>query len=238
MITSTSPSSRSGSRVGSGLASWLASGRIVLLPTPVGGAPHGRSSALDLAYAVYRRRAARRRRSARGRSSPDGRRLAHRDRLRRPRDRRRPVHRAVLRRGPGLGRRGRRARVIAAVNVLSAAFMVAGALVAAGLQTAGVDAADASSRLLGVANLVAGRDHLPDAADEPVPRLPLDPLPRLLPARGEGARERRQGRPERDRRAQPCRASSTRRWRCRCSTRSRSSPSTTASPSAGGCGRS
>ena len=50
----------------------------------------------------------------------------------------------------------RRARVIAAVNVLSAAFMVAGALVIAGLQKAGVDAADASFAALGVANVLAG----------------------------------------------------------------------------------
>ena len=49
----------------------------------------------------------------------------------------------------------RRARVIAAVNVLSAAFMVAGALVTAGLQKAGVTLPTIVAAL-GVANVVAG----------------------------------------------------------------------------------
>ena len=88
--------------VGSLLAAWLAHGRIVLFPT------------------LGRRRAARRVRARsrlcdlRGDTGRDGRRRAgvllveghpHRDRPRGPRDRRRPVHRAVVRGRAVLGRR-------------------------------------------------------------------------------------------------------------------------------------
>ena len=48
-----------------------------------------------------------------------------------PRHRRRPVHRAGIRRGPGLRAEGGRASVIAGVNVVSALFMTAGAVLLA-----------------------------------------------------------------------------------------------------------
>ena len=224
-----------GIAVGSGLASWLASGRIVLLADGDRRAPHGRlrarprlrglpCGALDAA----------------GRGAGvlrQIRRLAHRHRLRRARDLRRPVHRAVLRRGSGLGRGGpprprhrRRQRALGRLHGGGRARH----------RRAAEDGRHAADHRRGARRSQRpGRpDHLPDAADEPVPRFPLDPLPGLLPARGEGARERRQGRPERDRGAEPCQLPRRARSRSRSSTRSRSSPSTTASPSAGGCARS
>ena len=48
------------------------------------------------------------------------------------------------------------------------------------------------------------RRHRPHHAGELAERFSLDRLPRLLPSRGQGPGERRQGRPQRHHRAQPC----------------------------------
>ncbi|HEY8564123.1 MAG TPA: acyl-[ACP]--phospholipid O-acyltransferase [Beijerinckiaceae bacterium] len=142
-----------GIAVGSGLASWLASGRIVLLPTPVAALVMG-GFALDLALAAS---------GANPASPPAG-------------------AGAILASGVGLrilidlfglavagglfivpafaavqawSRPEVRARVIAGVNVLSAAFMVVGALVVAGLQKAEVSTA-ALFGIMGAASILAG----------------------------------------------------------------------------------
>src|SRR5215217_8240580 len=142
-----------GIAVGSGLASWLASGRIVLLPTAIGALLMG-AFGLDLAYAVYH---------AAPSMPPVGARafFARSDGLRIA------IDFAGLAISGGLfivpsfaavqawAGADRRARVIAAVNVLSAAFMVAGALVTAGLQKAGVTLPTIVAAL-GLANVLAG----------------------------------------------------------------------------------
>ena len=142
-----------GIAVGSGLASWLASGRIVLLPVPVAAVLMG-GFALDLGFAVL---------GAVPPPSPIG-------------------AAAFLSGGTGLrvaidlaglaiagglfivpsfaavqawARPERRARAVAAVNVISAAFMAGGALAVALLQMQGVSA-PALFIGLGVLNLVAG----------------------------------------------------------------------------------
>src|SRR3954449_2443633 len=142
-----------GIAVGSGLASWLASGRIVLLPSAIGGLLMG-AFGLDLAYAVYH---------AAPSMPPVGARafFARSDGLRIA------IDFAGLAISGGLfivpsfaavqawAGAARRARVIAAVNVLSAAFMVGGALLVAGVQKAGVSL-PAIIAALAVANLLAG----------------------------------------------------------------------------------
>src|SRR5215210_4396243 len=135
-----------GIAVGSGLASWLASGRIVLLPTAIGALLMG-AFGLDLAYAVYH---------AAPSMPPVGARafFARSDGLRIA------IDFAGLAISGGLfivpsfaavqawAGADRRARVIAA-------FMVAGALVTAGLQKAGVTLPTIVAAL-GVANVLAG----------------------------------------------------------------------------------
>jgi acyl-[acyl-carrier-protein]-phospholipid O-acyltransferase/long-chain-fatty-acid--[acyl-carrier-protein] ligase len=142
-----------GIAIGSALASWLASGRIVLLPTAIGALLMG-AFGLDLAYAVY---------SAAPSMPPAGARafFARSDGLRIALDF------AGLAISGGLfivpsfaavqawAGADRRARVVAGVNVLSAAFMVGGALVVAGVQKAGVSL-PAIIAALAVANLLAG----------------------------------------------------------------------------------
>jgi acyl-[acyl-carrier-protein]-phospholipid O-acyltransferase/long-chain-fatty-acid--[acyl-carrier-protein] ligase len=125
--------------VGSGLAAWLAHGRIILLPTLIGAVLLG-VFALDLGWATFGVEPA----AATARleavfSSARGIRIA--------------VDLAGLAVAGGLfivpafaavqvwAGPEQRARVIAAINVLNAAFMVAGALVFAGLQTLGVGTA-------------------------------------------------------------------------------------------------
>ncbi|MGU3536304.1 acyl-[ACP]--phospholipid O-acyltransferase [Methylobacterium sp. A54F] len=144
-----------GIALGSGLASWLASGRIVLLPTPVGAALMGLFG-LDLAWVAAHHAA-----------DPGA-----------------PMIGALAFLGTGTGLRvvvdflglavagglyivppfaavqawtdkARRARVIGAVNVLTAAFMVAGTLALAGLQGAGVGMGTLIA-LISVLNLAAG----------------------------------------------------------------------------------
>ena len=89
--------------IGSGLAAWLAAGRIILLPTVLGAVLLGIFS-FDLGFATWGLVPA-----AQGQGIADvfgslrGIRIG--DRSRRPRDRGRPVHRAGVRGGAGLGRR-------------------------------------------------------------------------------------------------------------------------------------
>ena len=89
--------------IGSGLAAWLAAGRIILLPTLIGAVLLG-LFAIDLGWSTHGAAPIPRpgRHLAIFSSCP---RHAVRDRSRRARHRRRPVHRADLRGGAGLGRR-------------------------------------------------------------------------------------------------------------------------------------
>ncbi|KQP61834.1 acyl-[ACP]--phospholipid O-acyltransferase [Methylobacterium sp. Leaf108] len=143
-----------GIALGSGLASWLASGRIVLLPTPIGAVLMGLFG-LDLAWTLSH-------------LPPGGGELVGAQ--------------AFLATGTGLRvtidlvglaiagglyivpsfaavqawtDKDKRARVIGAVNVLTAAFMVGGTLALAALQGAGWSMA-ALFALISVLNLVAG----------------------------------------------------------------------------------
>lgn len=143
-----------GIAVGSALASWLASGRIVLLPTPIGALFMG-LFALDLAWTVSHLP------PVSGEVMGAGAFLSTGAGLR------------VAAAFAGLAVAGglyivpsfaavqawtdkdKRARVIGAVNVLTAAFMVTGALGLAALQGAGWSMASLLT-LIGVANLAAG----------------------------------------------------------------------------------
>jgi len=143
-----------GIAVGSGLASWLASGRIVLLPTPIGALLMG-VFALDLAWTVAHLPPA------------SGAVLGAWDFLATGAGLRITAAFAGLAVAGGLyivpsfaavqawTDKDKRARVIGAVNVLTAAFMVAGALGLAALQGAGWSMT-ALLALIGVLNLVAG----------------------------------------------------------------------------------
>ena len=170
--------------VGSGLAAWLAHGRIILLPTLIGAVllgsllrsiSAGRRSAIEPATATAGIGAVF--------SSALGLRIA--------------VDLAGLAIAGGLfivptfaavqvwAGADRRARVIAAVNVLNAAFMVGGALIFALLQMLGLDTASLFLVIGAACLAVAVADRAHDA-DERLPRFPVDHLPRLLPAGGEG----------------------------------------------------
>lgn len=142
-----------GIATGSGLASWLAGGRIVLFPTPIAALVMG-GFAIDLAVATAASAPA---------PSPVGP-LAF---LASGLGLRATIDLAGLAVGGGLfivpifsavqawTAKAERARVIGAVNVVSAAFMVAGALVVAGLQGAGTSIPTLFG-LLGAANVAAG----------------------------------------------------------------------------------
>jgi acyl-[acyl-carrier-protein]-phospholipid O-acyltransferase/long-chain-fatty-acid--[acyl-carrier-protein] ligase len=137
--------------IGSGLAAWLAHGRIVLFPTILGALVLG-LCALDLGWASYGVAQAAASGAAEVFSSARGLRVA--------------VDLAGLAIGGGLfivptfsavqvwAGTDRRARVIAAVNVLNAAFIVVGSLAVGQLQSFGVST---SALFLGIgaANLVA-----------------------------------------------------------------------------------
>jgi acyl-[acyl-carrier-protein]-phospholipid O-acyltransferase / long-chain-fatty-acid--[acyl-carrier-protein] ligase len=137
--------------VGSGLAAWLAAGRIILLPTLIGAVLLG-IFALDLGWATF---------GAATAAGPAG--IA--DVIASARGWRIMIDLAGLAIAGGLfivpsfaavqawAGADRRARVVAAVNVLNAAFMVGGTLVVAILQQAGMRTA-ALFLLVGVANLV------------------------------------------------------------------------------------
>jgi acyl-[acyl-carrier-protein]-phospholipid O-acyltransferase/long-chain-fatty-acid--[acyl-carrier-protein] ligase len=138
--------------VGAGLASWLSAGRIVLLPTVVGAFLLG-VFALDLGWATYGVAAA---------ASPAGVAAIFGS----GRGLRVAIDLAGLALAGGLfivpafsavqawAGADRRARVVAAVNVLNAAFMVVGSLVIALLQKFGLTL-PVLFLLLGVANLAA-----------------------------------------------------------------------------------
>jgi acyl-[acyl-carrier-protein]-phospholipid O-acyltransferase/long-chain-fatty-acid--[acyl-carrier-protein] ligase len=143
-----------GIAVGSGLASWLASGRIVLLPTPIGALLMG-AFGLDLAWTVAHL------------PPVSGDPAGAWDFLTTGTGLRVTIDLFGLAVAGGLyivpsfaavqawTDKDKRARVIGAVNVLTAAFMVTGALGLAALQGAGWSMA-ALLTLLGVLNLVAG----------------------------------------------------------------------------------
>ncbi|WP_046862950.1 acyl-[ACP]--phospholipid O-acyltransferase [Microvirga massiliensis] len=128
-----------GIAVGSGLASWFASGRIVLLPTPIAALLMG-GFGLDLAFAIS---------SAMPAASPIG----AQEFLATAKGLRVAIDLGMLAVAGGLfivpafaaiqawSGAERRARVVAGVNVLSAAFMVGGGITVAALQTAGVSLA-------------------------------------------------------------------------------------------------
>jgi acyl-[acyl-carrier-protein]-phospholipid O-acyltransferase / long-chain-fatty-acid--[acyl-carrier-protein] ligase len=123
--------------IGSGLASWLSAGRIILLPTAVGALLIGLFS-LDLGLALLRL------------PSGDAAPLAPSEFFARPVAWRAAIDLGLVAIAGGLmivpsfaaiqawAAPERRARIVAAVNVLNAAFMVGGALVVALLQSAGV----------------------------------------------------------------------------------------------------
>jgi acyl-[acyl-carrier-protein]-phospholipid O-acyltransferase/long-chain-fatty-acid--[acyl-carrier-protein] ligase len=137
--------------VGSGLAAWLAAGRIILLPTLVGAMLLG-VFALDLGWATY---------GAAPAAAPAGISAVAAS----ARGWRIMIDLAGLAIAGGLfivpafaavqawAGADRRARVVAAVNVLNAAFMVGGTLVVAMLQQAGMGTA-ALFLIVGVANLI------------------------------------------------------------------------------------
>jgi acyl-[acyl-carrier-protein]-phospholipid O-acyltransferase/long-chain-fatty-acid--[acyl-carrier-protein] ligase len=124
-----------GIAVGSALASWLSSGRIVLLPTAIGAAVMG-FFGIDLAFAVYAAAPTASGGAIAFLKTASGARIA--------------IDFAGLAVAGGLfivpifaavqawAGAERRARVIAAVNVLSAAFLVVGLVTVAGLQQAGM----------------------------------------------------------------------------------------------------
>ncbi|HEX2552588.1 MAG TPA: acyl-[ACP]--phospholipid O-acyltransferase [Microvirga sp.] len=158
-----------GIALGSGLASWLASGRIVLLPSALAAVLMG-AFGLDLAWTVHQAPAP---------ATPLGAGAFFGDST----GWRVGIDFLGLAVAGGLfivpsfaavqawAGAERRARVIAAVNVLSAAFMVAGALVVAGFQAAGI----------GVPALVAGLAAANIAAGILVLRtLPTSPFRDLL----------------------------------------------------------
>ncbi len=161
---------------------------------------------------------------------------ARRSRFLRPRLLGRPLHRPAFTSIQAWSDEARRARTIAAVNVLNAAFMVGGAVAVALLQAIGLHT-PALFVIIGVGNLIAAVilifRTLPTSA---FPRPAVDRLPHLLPSRGARRRQSRR------RRARPpswrstTSAFSTRVSPCRCSTATRSSPSTATSPGAGGFG--
>jgi len=137
--------------IGSGLAAWIAHGRIVLYPTIIGAFLLG-LFALDLGWSSYGAAAAAPAGATEVFTSWKGLRVA--------------IDFAGLAIAGGLfivpsfaavqtwAGADKRARVVAAVNVLNAAFIVAGTLVVAALQSTGVTLPQLFL-LMGVANLVA-----------------------------------------------------------------------------------
>src|SRR5246500_2401448 len=137
--------------LGSGLASWLAHGRIVLLPTLIGAIIIG-AFALDLGFATFG-------------ATPAAAPLGVWAMLTSGRGLRVAIDLAGLAIGGGLfivptftavqawAGADRRARVVAAVNVLNAAFMVVGTLAISAIQFAGVGTPMLFG-LIGVANFV------------------------------------------------------------------------------------
>ncbi|EIZ86264.1 acylglycerophosphoethanolamine acyltransferase [Methylobacterium sp. GXF4] len=143
-----------GIAVGSGLASWLASGRIVLLPTPVGAVLMGLFG-LDLAWTIG------------SMPPPPAEAIGPLDFLRSGDGLRTAIGFLGLAVSGGLyivpsfaavqawTEKAMRARIIGAVNVVTAAFMVAGTLALAGLQAMDLSIASLLA-LVAVLNLVVG----------------------------------------------------------------------------------
>ncbi|SFV09370.1 acyl-[acyl-carrier-protein]-phospholipid O-acyltransferase / long-chain-fatty-acid--[acyl-carrier-protein] ligase [Methylobacterium sp. 174MFSha1.1] len=142
-----------GVALGSGLASWLCAGRIVMLPTPVAALVMGLVS-LDLAHVAAT-------------SVPPSSPVGALDFLGSWRGARIALDFVLLAAAAGLfivpsfaalqawTPKERRARVIAASNVLAAALIVLGAVGLAGLQKAGLSSAG-QFLIVGIANLLAG----------------------------------------------------------------------------------
>ncbi|AYO81218.1 acyl-[ACP]--phospholipid O-acyltransferase [Methylobacterium brachiatum] len=143
-----------GIAVGSGLASWLASGRIVLLPTPVGAVLMGLFG-LDLGWTIG------------SMPPPPAEAIGPLDFLRSGDGLRTAIGFLGLAVSGGLyivpsfaavqawTEKAMRARIIGAVNVVTAAFMVAGTLALAGLQAMDLSIASLLA-LVAVLNLVVG----------------------------------------------------------------------------------
>ncbi len=143
-----------GIAVGSGLASWLASGRIVLLPTPVGAVLMGLFG-LDLAWTIG------------SMPPPPAEAIGPLDFLRSGDGLRTAIGFLGLAVSGGLyivpsfaavqawTEKAMRARIIGAVNVVTAAFMVAGTLALAGLQAMDLSIASLLA-LVAVLNLIVG----------------------------------------------------------------------------------
>ena len=167
--------------VGSGLAAWLAAGRIVILPTLIGAVLLG-VFAVDLGWTTYgtaaRACAGRRQRGVLDRDSACA----------------MMVDLAGLAIAGGLyivptfaavqawAGADRRARVIAGVNVLNAAFMVGGTVAVALLQAAGSPrrcCSCLSALRHSVVAIIIGRDHAGEGRDG----FPLDRVPRTLSRR-------------------------------------------------------
>ena len=192
------------------------SGRIVLLPTPVGAVLLGavRRSTSPGRPAACRAGDAAGRRSARSSPAP---RLARRHRPRRPRDRRRPVHRAVLRRRAGLGRRGPSAPASSPPSTCSTPPSWSSARSSSPLlQRLGVDAAGALRR---------ARRRQPRRRRRRLrAHLPTSPLRDFLSIlfrafyrlEVKGLENLAKAGPQRHHRAQPCQLPRRARWRCRC----------------------
>ena len=127
----------------------------------------------------------------------------------------------------------KRARIVAAINVLNAAFMVAGALAVALLQAFGLDL-DGVFALMAVTALIS--------AVWMFARLPTNPMRDFLSIlfrsfyrlEVKGHDNIAKAGPECDHRAQPCQLPRRGAGAVRCSTTTLSSPSIPASPSAGG----
>ena len=187
--------------VGSGLAAWLAAGRIILLPTLLGAVLLG-IFALDLGWSTYCARPIPGLegylaifRSARGiRFAVDLAGLAIAGGLFIV-----PVFAAVQ----AWAGADRRARVVAGVNVLNAAFMAASSVIVALLQMVGLTTSSLFM-LLGLCEPPGRGRHRPHHADERAERRAVDPLPHAVPHRGPGPRQPQQGRAQRHHRAQPC----------------------------------
>ena len=192
-----------GIALGSAVAAWLASGRIVLLPTPIAAIVMGLFM-LDVGFVALNATPAAEPGLVPFFTSGPG------------------IHVALDFLGLAIAggifivpafaavqawsEADERARVIAAINVLSAALMVLGGVVVAGRADARRRHADAVPRD-GSPQRHRRPGDPPLPADQPAPRFPLDPLPRHLPGGGEGGREPQEGRPQPDHRAQPCQLS-------------------------------
>ncbi len=185
--------------IGSGLAAWLAAGRIILLPTVIGAVLLG-IFAIDLGWSTWgvgpipnfsgflalfgSLRGIRLAVDLAGLAIAGGLFIV-------------PVFSAVQ----AWAGADRRARVVAAVNVLNAAFMTASALIVALLQMAGMT----TPQLFLAARHLQPRGrrcHRPHHAGERVLRRALDPLSCAVPHRGEGYRQSQQCRHKPHHRAQ------------------------------------